>query len=113
MQRNALKYVFDIKSAAEKIQRFVVDKTENDYLGSELLQSAVERQFEVIGEAMAKLHKVDPSITEHIADYKKMIAFRNVLIHGYATIDPLIVWGVIETNLEQLIEQVSAILDAG
>ncbi len=52
------------------------------------------------------------SVTERIADYKKMIAFRNVLIHGYATIDPLIVWGVIETNLEQLIEQVSAILDA-
>jgi len=40
-----------------------------------------------------------------------MIAFRNVLIHGYATIDPLIVWGVIESNLENLIKQATAILN--
>jgi len=50
MQREALKYVFDIKAAAEKIQRFVADNTEAEYLASELLQSAVERQFEVIGD---------------------------------------------------------------
>ncbi len=48
MPRKALKYVFDIQSTAEKIQRFVADKTESDYLGSELLQSAVERQLEVL-----------------------------------------------------------------
>ncbi len=50
-------------------------------------------------------------MAESIADYRKMIAFRNVLIHGYATIEPLIVWGVIESNLESLIEQVAAILE--
>jgi len=111
MQREALKYVFDIKAAAAKIQRFIADKSEAEYLASELLQSAVERQFEVIGEAMGKLHKVDPGVAESIDDYKKMIAFRNVLIHGYATIDPLIVWGVIESNLENLIKQATAILN--
>ncbi|EBA01041.1 DUF86 domain-containing protein [Marinobacter sp. ELB17] len=111
MQRKALKYVYDMKAAAEKIQRFIADKSEAEYLASELLQSAVERQFEVIGEAMGTLHKADPGVAESIADYKKMIAFRNVLIHGYATIDPLIVWGVIESNLENLIKQTTAILD--
>ncbi|PCM45265.1 DUF86 domain-containing protein [Marinobacter sp. ANT_B65] len=111
MPRKALKYIFDIKAAAEKIQRFVVGKAEVDYMGDELLQSAVERQFEIIGEAMSKLHKIDAGIAESIDDYRKMIAFRNVLIHGYATIDPLIVWGVIESNLENLIEQVTAILE--
>ena len=60
---------------------------------------------------MSKLHKIDAGIAESIDDYRKMIAFRNVLIHGYATIDPLIVWGVIESNLENLIEQVTAILE--
>ncbi len=111
MQREALKYVFDIKAAAAKIQRFIADNTEAEYLASELLQSAVERQFEVIGEAMGRLHKVDPAMAESIADYRKMIAFRNVLIHGYATIDPLIVWGVIESNLENLVKQTTEILD--
>ncbi|WP_417545267.1 DUF86 domain-containing protein [Marinobacter sp.] len=111
MPRKALKYVFDIKSAAEKVQRFVAAKTEADYMADELLQSAVERQFEIIGEAMSKLHKTDSDMAESIADYRKMIAFRNVLIHGYATIEPLIVWGVIESSLENLIEQVTAILE--
>jgi uncharacterized protein with HEPN domain len=71
----------------------------------------LERQFEVIGEAMGKLHKADSGVAESIADYKKMIAFRKVLIHGYATIDPLMVWGVIESNLENLIKQTTVILD--
>lgn len=62
MPRKALKYIFDIKAAAEKIQRFVVGKAEVDYMGDELLQSAVERQFEIIGEAMSKLHKIDAGI---------------------------------------------------
>lgn len=111
MPHKALKYVFDIKAAAERVQRFVVAKTEADYLADELLQSAVERQFEIIGEAMSKLYKTDSGMAESITDYRKMIAFRNVLIHGYATIDPLIVWGVIESNLEDLIEQVTVILE--
>ena len=111
MPRKALKYVFDIKSAAEKVRRFVAAKTEADYMADELLQSAVERQFEIIGEAMSKLHKTGSDMAESIADYRKMIAFRNVLIHGYATIEPLIVWGVIESSLENLIEQVTAILE--
>jgi len=84
MPRKALKYVFDIKAAAEKVQRFVAARTEADYLRDELLQSAVERQFEIIGEAMSKLHKTDSGMAESIVDYRKMIAFRNVLIHGYS-----------------------------
>ncbi|MFC7293887.1 DUF86 domain-containing protein [Marinobacter aromaticivorans] len=104
--------MFDIKAAAERVQRFVATKTEADYMADELLQSAVERQFEIIGEAMSQLHKTDSDMAEGITDYRKMIAFRNVLIHGYATIDPLIVWGVIESNLASLIEQVTVILES-
>ena len=52
MQREALKYLYDILAAAEKVQRFVAGSSEDDYLSDELLQSAVERQFEIIGEAI-------------------------------------------------------------
>lgn len=112
MQREVLKYVFDIKVAAEKIQRFFDGKSESDYLWGELLQSAVERQFEIIGEAIGKLHKADSDLAEGIMDYRKMIAFRNVLIHGYATVDPIIVWGVVEGNLTALIKEVNSILES-
>ena len=113
MQREALKYLFDISAAAERILRFVHGKNEDDYLADELLQSAVERQFEIIGEAMGKLHKVAPGEAERFTDYKKMVAFRNVLIHGYATIDPEIVWGVVESNLADVLECAQTALKAG
>lgn len=112
MQREALKYVYDIKVAAEKIQRFVTGKSQSEYLEDEMLQSAVERQFEIIGEAIGKLYKVDTELADSITDCRKMIAFRNVLIHGYATVDPIIVWGVVESNLSMLAKEASLILDA-
>lgn len=93
MQREALKYVYDVKVAAEKIQRFTRNKVESDYLVDELLQSGTERQFEIIGEAIGQLYKIDSTAAESIPDFKKMIAFRNILIHGYASVDPVIVLG--------------------
>lgn len=73
MQREALKYLYDIKVAAEKIQRFTKGKAESDYLADELLQSGTERQFEIIGEAIGQLHKLDPETAENIPDFRMMI----------------------------------------
>lgn len=65
-----------------------------------MLRSAVERQFEVVGEALSRLHKVDADLAERIPDYRRIIAFRN--IHGYATIRNDTVWGVVQTDLPVL-----------
>lgn len=110
MQREALKYLYDIKIAAEKIQRFTQSKGESDYLADELLQSGTERQFEIIGEAIGQLHKLDSAAAESIPDFRKMISFRNILIHGYASVDPVIVWGVVEENLSDLLSCVASML---
>jgi uncharacterized protein with HEPN domain len=104
MQPEALKYLYDIKEAALKVRRFTKGKKERDYLSDELLQSATERQFEIIGEAVNKLCKEFPAVGQSIPDYRKMIAFRNMLIHGYAVVDPVIVWGVVESNVPVLLE---------
>lgn len=72
-----------------------------------MLRSAVERQFEVIGEALNKLERVDPDTAARIADLPKIVAFRNILAHGYATIDNVLVWHFANTRLVEL----SAVLD--
>ena len=100
------KYLFDILQAAEKIQSFVKDLDESDYYLSDLVQSAVERQFEIIGEAANKLLKIAPEYGQNIPELKSTVAFRNVLIHGYASVDPKLVWGVISRNLDGLIDNV-------
>jgi len=71
-------------------------------LSDELLRSAVERQFEIIGEALAALRRTDTKAAASIPEVDRIIAFRNVLIHGYAKVDDRIVWGVIEGNLSEL-----------
>jgi uncharacterized protein with HEPN domain len=104
MQRDAKKYLHDIVEASDKLQRFTKDKSYQDYLLDELLQAAVERQFEIIGEATNKLSQLDIGLADQLPDYRKMISFRNILIHAYDRIDPQLVWGVVESNLIPLLK---------
>jgi uncharacterized protein with HEPN domain len=110
MRLEARKYLFDIQQAADKIARFCKGRRFEDYQGDELLRSAVERQFEIMGEALTQLARHDPDVAERIKDYRKIIAFRNILIHAYATVDDRIVWGVVEGDLPELRASLAALL---
>lgn len=102
MQPEAKKYLWDARQAAALIARFVEHKTFDDYRADAMLRSAVERQFEIIGEALNALSKVDPDTAAAIPELARIVAFRNVLIHGYATVDDRLVWGVVEGKLPAL-----------
>jgi uncharacterized protein with HEPN domain len=75
-----------------------------------MLRSAVERQFEIIGEALGQLARVDESVAARITDYRRIIAFRNILVHGYAQVDDRLVWDIAETLLPALHREVAALL---
>jgi uncharacterized protein with HEPN domain len=75
-----------------------------------LLRSGVERQFEIIGEAPGRLFKIAPELSSHMPDAPRIIAFRNVLIHGYATISNKLVWSVVSDDLPALTVAVDALL---
>lgn len=111
MQLEERKYLFDIKRAADSIYRFCRNKQFQEYKSDELLKSAVERQFEIIGEALANLAKINPETAKQIPEYRRIIAFRNILIHGYAAVDDKIVWGVIENYLDPLQKAAADLLD--
>lgn len=102
MHADAPKLLWDARQAAERIARFTQGKTWDDYQGDELLRSAVERQFEIIGEAFGRLRQIDSGTAQTIAELPRIVAFRNILIHGYATVDDRLVWGVVQTHLEPL-----------
>lgn len=103
MQPEAAKYLWDALTAAQRIHRFIDGKTYEHYLADELLRSGVERQFEIVGEAFGQLRRSHPLVADQVPDLAKIVAFRNVLIHGYATVDDALVWGTIEARLEPLI----------
>lgn len=102
MHADARKLLWDAQQAAERIARFTAGKTFPDYDADEYLRSAVERQFEVIGEALNQLARIDAQVANQIPGLPRIVSFRNVLIHGYATVDNRLVWGVIETSLDPL-----------
>lgn len=95
--------LWEAQRAAELIGSFVAERTWSDYLGDPMLRSAVERQFEIIGEALNRLSRADPDTADRIDDLPRIVAFRNVLVHGYATIDDAIVWEVATERLRELV----------
>jgi uncharacterized protein with HEPN domain len=107
MRLETKKLLYDIKQAAESVSSFVSGKSYADYESDALLRSGVERQFEIMGEAINRLSKIDPDVTNQITDYQKIISFRNILIHGYADIDNRLVWNIIEKKLPHLLKEVS------
>ena len=86
MLRDARCYLWDALKAAEAVHTFLRGKTYEAFIEDDLVRSAVERQLEIIGEALSQLAKVDPEMANNIAELRRIIAFRNILIHGYAAI---------------------------
>ena len=114
MDLKAKKLLYDIEQAIELILSFVQDKGFDDYTSSALLRSAVERQFEIIGEALNRLHRLDPEWIAQISDYQRIIAFRNVLAHGYDVISDEVVWDIVQSRLAGLRQEVEKLgQDAG
>ena len=72
-----------------------------------MLRAAVERQCEITGEALAKLAKADEPVAARISDYRRIIAFRNILIHGYIDVDHRLVWDVVTTKVPILLAELS------
>ena len=113
MRLETRKLVEDIRRAVHLIIQFIANKQLADYVSDPLLRSAVERQFEIIGEALNRLSRSDPSAAKQITHGSRIIAFRNILIHGYDLVDHEVVWDVIETHLPVLHQQVQALLAEG
>lgn len=110
MRLESKKYLYDVQQAGQRVQDFTAGRTFVDYESDAMLQAAVERQFEIIGEALAQLSRIDPALAAKVSDYPRIIAFRNILIHGYAEVDNRLVWDIIETQLDDLMHEVSQLL---
>ncbi|MDR0694416.1 MAG: DUF86 domain-containing protein [Prevotellaceae bacterium] len=105
------KYLFDINEAILSIESYLGEKRDfNVYMQSKMLRRAIEREFEIIGEAMNKLDEINPDL--QISSKKLIIGMRNRVIHGYDKIDDGIVWGAVVRHLPVLKQEISALLQS-
>lgn len=112
MRLEAKKYLYDVQQAASRIAEFTSGKRLEDYRADPMLRSAVKRQFEIIGEALAQLAKTDPALVQRVSEHRRIIDFRNILIHGYTAVDDRLVWDIIESKLPILRSETEVLLQS-
>lgn len=110
MQLESKKYLEDVREAGQTVLQATAGRTLDDYLRDKLFRLAMERCFEIIGEALRRLDERDHVTASKITDFKRIIAFRNILIHGYSVVKHDIVWSVAEHQLPKLLAEVEALL---
>jgi uncharacterized protein with HEPN domain len=110
MKDESLAPLHDILTAGSAVRLFVSGRSFEDYTTDDLLRSAVERKFEIIGEALNRVRRDDPVVLDRIREHRSVISFRNILVHGYDTIDDRIVWSVIQDGLPRLLDDVQQLL---
>ena len=113
MQRDARAYLWDIARAAESIRAFTDGKNLDVYLRDEMLRAAVERKFGIIGEALTQLMRHFPEMETRISLPGEIVAFRNQIVHGYATVKDDMVWEIIQIYLPTLYFEVVELLKEG
>jgi uncharacterized protein with HEPN domain len=111
MRPDAPALLWDARRAVQLIQDFIAGESLDKYEHDAMLRSAVERQFEIIGEALNKLKRADPDTAARITDLPKIVAFRNILAHGYATIDNVLVWEFANTRLVDLSDVLDRLME--
>ena len=110
MPRDPRAWLVDIAAACDLLIEFTRGKTFTDYAGEPLLRSAVERQFEIVGEALRVALQNRPELAANITDARAVIAFRNQLTHAYSAVDHATVWGLLERRVPQLRTEVTRLL---
>lgn len=81
-----------------------------EYLNQWVLQSAAERQLEIVGESLKNLRAADVQTAERVPDVNAIIATRNILVHAYARVDPERIWTVLTRDLRELIPILEGLL---
>ena len=111
MPHEPQKLLQDMLDAAGVIASFTENKSFDDYRSDIMLRSAVERQFEIIGEAVRRLRDLSPQLADRIPEYRRFIAFRNVIAHGYDALDDKLIWQAVKEKLTKLQDQALGILE--
>jgi uncharacterized protein with HEPN domain len=102
LKRDPKSLLWDARDAADAIAAMTAEKSFAEFAGDIVLRSAVERQFMIVGEALAQLARLDAALATKVPDLREIVSFRNILIHGYALIDRARVWRAVEEDLPTL-----------
>lgn len=105
-------FLWDAREAARSALRFASGKTFDNFVTDDLLRSGIERQLQIVGEALGQLSKLSPEIAVHVPNLRQIVALRNILVHGYASVDFKNIWQIVRNDVPALVESLDAILNS-
>jgi len=109
MDNEIKKHLYDIRESISSIESYLGGNQDfNVYKGNKMLRRAVEREFEIIGEAINRIDKLSPEIV--ISSKRQIIGMRNRVIHGYDRIDDEIIWGTIVRHMPVLKNEIEKLM---
>lgn len=107
MPHKTRKLLLDISLSGGEILDFIEGKSFEDFQEDRMLQLAIEREFEIIGEALHRLSRIEESeLSQKIPEYRKIIDFRNIIAHGYDIIDEAALWDFAVNRVPELLDKV-------
>lgn len=110
MKREVKKYLYDIRTSIESIDSYLGESRNFfEYQNNKLLRRGIEREIEIIGEAMSRALKLDADL--QIENARQIVDTRNWVIHGYDKVDDVIIWGIISNHLPKLKIEINNYLD--
>lgn len=110
MKREIKKHLFDIQTSINSINEYLGE--ERDFLKyqqNKLLRRGIEREIEIIGEAMNRVKKIAPEII--IENSRQIIDTRNWVIHAYDKVDDVLIWGIVSIHLPKLKKEIEDLLN--
>ncbi|QPL05258.1 MULTISPECIES: HepT-like ribonuclease domain-containing protein [Actinomyces] len=110
MHPDSAALLWDARSAATAISHFIAGVDRSDYLEDALRRRAVEREFEIAGEALGRLRHIDPSTAARVPRLAEAVGMRNILIHGYATVVDERVYDTAVSDIPDLIDALTLLL---
>ena len=110
--RDLRAYLFDIAEACRLVMQFTKGQSAERFATDPMVRSAVERQLEIVGEALSQALRYHSALlADRIPEAPRIIAFRNQLAHGYASVAEDIVWAIVEREVPALGCKVSSLLE--
>lgn len=111
MKTELKKHLLDALNACRAIQGFMTGRTWEEYEQNLMLRSAVERQFEIVGEALHRAEADEPDLSRFVPEVRRIIGLRNRIIHGYDSVDDELLWQTIHKHVPPLAQRLKELLE--
>ncbi len=112
MTNDPLKFLGDMKLAAEFVVSTLANRQREEFEQDLILRFAIERELITVGEALNQLHRVAPEIAQQVDRWEDIIGFRNILVHGYDILNTDLIWDIAKKDIPGLLAKIQFLLEA-